>query len=186
MPSSHAPDPSPVPSSDPSSLGIPCILKLKKALEWSVVLIVIALTLDVLLGVFSRFVFGYQLPFTDELARALLVWLSLLGSALAFESKAHLGVDFLMLKFDAKVQWLGELFAQLMILFFAGSVLVVGGFVLVQEQWGQALTTIPWMTRGMMYAALPISGVFTILFSAAHVISIWQNRSTYTQSKEIL
>ena len=58
------------------------------------------LLLDVVLGVFTRYVMGEQAKWTEELARFLLIWVSLLGSAVAFGSKAHLGVDFFVSKFQ--------------------------------------------------------------------------------------
>ena len=82
-----------------------------RAVEWMIIGMVALLTLDVLWGVFTRFVLGSglahkmlsgvipethlgQAVYTDELACVLLVWISMLGAALAFGRKAHLGVDF--------------------------------------------------------------------------------------------
>ena len=54
------------------------------------------LVLDVLLGVVSRYVMGSQVPWTEELAGLLLVWSSFFGIALAFNSRAHLGIDLIV------------------------------------------------------------------------------------------
>ena len=54
------------------------------------------LTLDVLLGVGSRYLWGAQIKWTEELATVLLIWVSFLGTAAAFEAKAHLGIDLLV------------------------------------------------------------------------------------------
>ena len=67
---------------------------LVKILELMLIFSVGALVLDVVWGVFTRYVMGEQAKWTEELARFLLVWVSLLGGALAFGTKGHLGVDY--------------------------------------------------------------------------------------------
>ncbi len=57
------------------------------------------LVLDVLLGVASRYLWGAQVKWTEELATILLIWVSFLGAAAAFEARAHLGIDFLTERF---------------------------------------------------------------------------------------
>ena len=57
---------------------------LVRSLEVLIIVMVALLTLTVLWGVFTRFVMGRQAQYTDELARMLLVWVSMIGAALAF------------------------------------------------------------------------------------------------------
>jgi TRAP-type mannitol/chloroaromatic compound transport system permease small subunit len=63
---------------------------------------VAVLTMTVLWGVFTRFCLGKQAEYTDELARVLLVLVSMVGAALAFGEKAHLGVDYFVSKLHPK------------------------------------------------------------------------------------
>ncbi len=143
-------------------------------LRWSVIVLVILMTLDVLWGVFSRFVLGNQAPYTDEAARVLLVWISFLGGALAFEAKAHLGVDFLASKFHPSARKPCALLVQLLILFFAVAILMVGGWRMAEAQLGAALATMPLITRGMVYMAVPVSGGFVSLFTLETLVAIWK------------
>ena len=68
--------------------------RLTRMLEILLIIAVALLVLDVVWGVFSRYIMGEQTKWTEELARFLLVWVSLLGGAVAFGTKGHLGVDY--------------------------------------------------------------------------------------------
>ena len=143
-----------------------------KVFEFLVVALVILLTLTVLLGVFTRFVLGHQAEFTDELARLLLIWVSFIGGALAFERKAHLGVDFFVGKLDPEAAKYVAVIVQVLIIALALTVLVVGGYTLASGQMQQKLPTLSFLSRGMVYMALPLSGLFIILFSFENMIDI--------------
>ena len=59
------------------------------------------LTLSVLWGVATRYLFGTQAAFTEELARMLLIVITFLGGAYAFGRGAHIGLDFLSERFES-------------------------------------------------------------------------------------
>ncbi|MBM4164700.1 MAG: TRAP transporter small permease [Lentisphaerae bacterium] len=143
-----------------------------RALEKLVIVMVAVLTLTVLWGVFSRFVLGKQAAYTDELARVLLVWISMIGAALAFGENAHLGVDYFVNKLHPEARKTLSMIVQLVIMVLAILVFIVGGWGLAMGQLGQQLPTMPWMSRGMVYVAIPISGVFMLLFAIENLIEI--------------
>ncbi len=68
------------------------------ALFLFVVLIILA-TLQILF----RYVFMYPLPWTEELARFTLVWVTFLGAASATRRKLHLAVDFFINRLNPRV-----------------------------------------------------------------------------------
>ena len=94
-------------------------IALCRILEVVLIVAVFVLVIDVLWGVFTRYVMGEQADWTGELARFLLIWVSLLGGAVAFGEKAHLGVDYFVGLFDSSAQKFLAVFAQLVVLFFA-------------------------------------------------------------------
>ncbi|MDP7572961.1 MAG: TRAP transporter small permease subunit, partial [Myxococcota bacterium] len=59
------------------------------------VVLMAASVVNVLWQVLSRYVLGSPSSFTDELARYLLVWVGLLGSAYAAGQRLHVAVDLL-------------------------------------------------------------------------------------------
>ena len=143
-----------------------------KALEVLVMAMVAGLTLTVLWGVFTRFCLGKQAAFTDELARILLVWVSLVGAALAFCEKAHLGVDFFVVKLHPQARKTLSMLVQLIVMALAVVVFIAGGWGLAMGQMGQQLPTLPWLSRGLVYLAIPLGGVFMLLFAIENLIEI--------------
>ena len=61
-----------------------------KFLDGALAVMVGMLVLDVLLGVASRYLWGAQVKWTEELATLLLVYVSIFGIAAAFDRCAHL------------------------------------------------------------------------------------------------
>lgn len=171
-----------------------CRHTLVRGLEILIIVVVIALTLDVLWGILTRVLanehlisiisslFGEgafyqffktgQAPYTDEAARVLLVWLSMFGGALAFGEKAHLGVDFFVGLMHAQSRKTVALIVQGIVLFMAIVIFIIGGTALALSQMSQQLSTIPFLTRGTVYASMPIAGVFICLFTVEAIIDI--------------
>jgi TRAP-type C4-dicarboxylate transport system permease small subunit len=154
-------------------LGV--IIKLKscliKSLELTVMLVTGFLVIDVVWGVFTRYVLQNASSWTEELARMLLIWVALLGASIGFTKNSHLGVDYFVGKLSERWRTIGKFVAYLLIAAFAGVVLVYGGYRLVSltlktSQPSPALN-IQW---GHVYLALPISGFFIVLFSIEMMI----------------
>jgi TRAP-type C4-dicarboxylate transport system permease small subunit len=146
---------------------------LVKALELAVILVTGFLVIDVVWGVFTRYVLGHQSSWTEELARMLLIWVSLLGASIGFIRKSHLGVDYFVNKLNQKWQAIGQLVVYLLVAVFAAIVLVYGGYRLVSSALlnGQpsAALRIQW---GYVYLAVPISGFFIVIFSIKVILDI--------------
>ena len=144
-----------------------------KVLEIAVILVTGFLVIDVVWGVFTRYILGHQSPWTEELARMLLIWVSLLGASVGFIRKSHLGVDYFVGKLNQRWQAIGQLVVYLLITVFAAVVLVYGGYrlvysVLLNGQPSAALK-IQW---GYVYLAVPISGFFIVVFSIEMILDI--------------
>lgn len=140
-------------------------------MEWVVVLCVAVLVVDVLWGVitryFSQYVVGLEPSrWTEELARLLLIWVSMLGAAVAFRRRQHLGVDFIASKLDPAAQRLLAIVVEGIVVAFSAVVLVYGGYVLVAETLASGQTTPALgLPMGCVYLAVPVSGCFVVLFS---------------------
>ena len=141
--------------------------RVTRLLEWVLMVAVALLTLDVLWGVVTRYFLGEQSRWTEELARVLLIWVSLLGTSVAFSVKGHLGVDFFVGLFAPGARRLMRAVAHLVVIGFALSAMVWGGFRLVMEtfQLEQMMMALN-VPKGWVYLAVPISGLFIVLFEA--------------------
>ena len=156
-------------------LGV--IIKLKKwlvrGLEFTVILVTGILVIDVVWGVFTRYVMGHQSQWTEELARLLLIWVALLGASIAFIRRSHLGVDYFVNKLNEKWKDIGQIIVYLLVAVFAGIVLVYGGCSLVSSALKNSQPT-PALNieMGYVYIAVPISGIFIIIFSIETIIEM--------------
>jgi TRAP-type C4-dicarboxylate transport system permease small subunit len=142
-----------------------------RLLEWVCIGLMGALILDVLWGVISRFVLRAPARWTDELATFLLIWVAMLGAAVAHREAAHLGVNWLAERLEPRVQQWVRRFVHVMIILFAAIVMVWGGVVLVQDRFrsGQVLPALGW-SKAWMYMAVPVSGVFIVAYSVRELM----------------
>ncbi|MEQ8848908.1 TRAP transporter small permease [Botrimarina sp.] len=137
--------------------------------------IMAALVLIVLWGVFTRFVLSAASWWTEESARLLLIWLTMLGGAAAWARAEHLGVDYFAQKLHPDAQRLVALTVELFVIAFAASVLVYGGVVLVAEtlRMGQTTAALE-VPMGLVYLAVPLGGAGIVLFSLERAIAAWR------------
>jgi TRAP-type transport system small permease protein len=127
---------------------------LAKGEKAALILIVSVMTLVVFLQVVFRYALGRPLVWSEEMARYLFVWLSVLGAALGVQKGGHFGLDF----FQRKMPEQGEKYLSLLIHLLMGAVVVVilfQGITLVQLT---RLQESPAMSISMAwaYASLPV------------------------------
>ncbi len=156
-------------------LFIPLTLKkmLVQLLKFILIVAFTALVVDVLWGVASRYLLGAQSSWTEELARVLLIWVVLLGSAFAFGEKAHLGVDYLVEKFDSFSKMMVAITVNLIVLIFSVIVFLIGGMEAVLETFNSEQTMMAiGISKGYVYMVVPISGVFFVIFCLEAIVQL--------------
>ncbi|MGB3849745.1 MAG: TRAP transporter small permease [Tunicatimonas sp.] len=137
-----------------------------RAVRFLLVVLMSAIVIDVLLQVFSRYLFNAPLSFTDELASFLLIWLGLLGSAYATGEKQHLAIDLLATRVSPASQRRLEVIVTGLVVVFALAVLIVGGSWLVYTGFlfGQLSASLQ-LSLGYVYLIVPIAGVLIAYYS---------------------
>ena len=153
---------------------LPFVVKFKtwttKFLEILLIIAVTLLVFDVVWGVATRYM-GQQADWTEELARFLLVWVTLLGSAVAFGTKGHLGVDYFVGKFDPAARKLMAVLGHLVVLFFAAAIFLYGGSQVVLSALAmEQLTPALGWKMGHVYLALPVAGAFMVLYTIENLL----------------
>jgi TRAP-type C4-dicarboxylate transport system permease small subunit len=128
---------------------------LAKAEAAVLIILVAVMTVVVFLQVVYRYVLTQPLHWSEELARYLFVWLSILGATLGLQKRGHFGLDFFYRMFPDK----GRRFLQFLIYLLMGSVILVilvQGIKLVQIT---VLQESPAMgiSMGWAYACLPVA-----------------------------
>ena len=138
---------------------------LDKFLEVLLMASVAVLVVDVLWQVFTRFVMGKPSSWTEELATFLLIWVSLLGAAVALGRGAHLGIDYFTHKLSKHDRIQIELFVFALVSLFSLLVMVIGGISLVKQTLALAQISVALhIPMGYVYLAIPISGAFLVLY----------------------
>ncbi|MDP4610157.1 MAG: TRAP transporter small permease [Opitutales bacterium] len=153
-----------------------------RALNGLLIVVFVLLVIDVLWGVGSRYVLGNQARWSEELARLLMVWLALLGAALATREGQHLGLDVVVRQWPAEVQRLASMFVHCLVAIFALVIMAWGGWQLVADRFesGQMLPSLN-ISRAWFYLALPVSGALVALFSLENLISEFKQEQEVAQ-----
>lgn len=136
-----------------------------KYLGHILVFLMVLMTLDVLWGVLTRYAFGSQADWSEELARFLLIWIGTLGAAYASGQRMHLAIDLLMPKLSEIDQRRLFILINSLIILFSVAVLIIGGFRLmyVTQVLGQLSASLR-IPMYLVYAILPISGILVVYY----------------------
>lgn len=138
---------------------------LSHGLDWVVericALLMIALVLDVWLGVMVRYLIPLPLTFTEELARYLMIWTALLAVSCGIAKREHIGVAFFIEKLPRSIRrWLLLAFDLLAFAFFA--FLFMYGLDMV-ERGARSLTMVFGMSKALPFAAVPTAAALACI-----------------------
>jgi TRAP-type C4-dicarboxylate transport system permease small subunit len=121
-------------------------------------------------NIFSRYLLKYSFAFTEELVVSFFVWLILLGAAIAFRERSHLGFSFIVDRLPQRIQkfflWLSAGLAASLFLF-----LIYFSVRQIGEEISLGITSsgigIPqwWYTIGVPLWSVPI---IVRIFQGAH------------------
>jgi TRAP-type C4-dicarboxylate transport system permease small subunit len=151
------------------------LLSLKKVLdrllEGLVMVVMAVLVLDVLWQVFTRLILKDPSTWTEELAVFMLIWVSLLGAAVALGRGAHLGIDYFVGKLPQRMRLATEVLVFLVVAAFSLLVMIGGGIDLVVSnlELGQESPALR-VRMGYVYLAVPISGFFLTLYAVIGLV----------------
>ncbi|MHC1728430.1 MAG: TRAP transporter small permease [Syntrophobacteraceae bacterium] len=137
-----------------------------KGEQWALMALVVVMSVVVFLQVFYRYLLAQPLQWSEELARYLFAWISLLGAALSVRKQGHFGVDYFFRKLPAS----GRRILTLLIYFSMGTVIVVllfHGILLVLKTAAQRSPAME-ISMGWAYACVPVGAAFMFI----HLLSI--------------
>lgn len=142
----------------------------ERTLAWLLVLLMGVMVIDVTWQVVSRFLLRAPSSFTEELAGFLLIWVGILGAAYGFRTRAHLGIDLVVLRLPRKARRTATIVAHVLVAAFALSTMVIGGLLLVRLAFQLDQTSAAMGIRvGFVYLALPLAGILIIVFSTESI-----------------
>ena len=123
----------------------------------------VAITLMIPYGVFTRYVLNSASSWPEPMAVLLMIWFSFLSASLVYRENLHIGVAVIPMmlqgKAKAAIGWLieaGMMATNLFIFWW--------GIKLVLLTWHQTISDFPWYSVGASYLPVPIGGAITALF----------------------
>ena len=139
--------------------------RLNTILEKILVVILGVMVINVSWQVFSRYVLANPSSFTDELARYLMIWLGVMGTAYVSGKRLHVAIDILPDKLSPKRQVKLKKIINLIIILFATLIFVVGGSNLVYLSYilGQKSAALQ-IPLYVVYLCIPLSGLCIVFF----------------------
>ncbi len=163
------------------------ITTLDHFIEKLLTLLIFAIVSIVCWQVLSRYLLHSPSSISEEVARFLLIWISLIGAVYCYRTKAHLGLDILTNKLAAKQQKIARIFSHLMVLLFSTLVLVIGGLRLVQLSFNpiQISPTLG-LPMGYLYSVLPLTGLLFCFYALFECYGELSNKTCTEQSPEKL
>ncbi|MCH6233674.1 TRAP transporter small permease [Cognataquiflexum rubidum] len=145
-------------------------LKLDKVVSGLLVILMALMVFNVTWQVLSRYVVQNPSSFTDELSRYMLIWLGMLGAAYVAGQNQHIAIDLLPNRLIGKSKMKLMILINVIVLFFAFSVMVMGGINLVYITFilGQKSATMQ-IPLAYIYTILPISGLLVIYYQVFQI-----------------
>ncbi len=132
-----------------------------KYIERFCVVLLGVLVLDVWLGILARYVLPWDLTFTEELARYLMIWMALIAVSCGIAHREHIGVLAIFERFPpAMRKWLAVLFDLVAFAFFA--VILVYGIGMVERGFSR-YTMINEIPKAYPFLGVPIAAGFACL-----------------------
>lgn len=134
-------------------------------MEYLIAALLVTLIVAVSSNVIGRAVFNNSVPWADELARMLFIWLVFIGAAAAFARYEHIAVDALVRRLPVRIAHV-LYFTQHLIITGLMSVMLVGGYQVIASSSGRsAILNVP-------LSLISLSLVLCVLFIA--VVSLWR------------
>ncbi len=135
-----------------------------KVMEWLCIAILGVMTVLVVYQVITRKVFNNPSAYSEAISQYLFVWMIMYGSAYIFGKKEHLDITVLKDKMKGATLMAVEILTNVCLVLFSVLVLTYGGYMIAGQQMAttDAALGIP---MGVIYSAIPISGVFTLFYA---------------------
>ena len=141
-----------------------------RLLEWVVGALMVVLFVEVTLGVAFRSI-GRALPWYDELASALLAWLTFYGAALASVRRAHIGCPELVDALSWQARRALSIIAQLVVIAFFVLLGGVGASILPIVA-TDSMVSLPWVPMSVLQSVIPISAALIVVAELTHLMDL--------------
>lgn len=153
---------------------------INRSTEWLTCIFLIVMVVIIFLQVVSRTFLQSSFPWTEELARYLMIWLTFLGAAFSFQYGAHIGIGIITDKLPKKLAAIIDVIVCILCIFLF-SILLVKGWELVARSMNQQSPAMS-IPMSYVYLIIPLSGILMILnvvdVTYKNVKKLWKGEET--------
>lgn len=157
------------------------MITLKKYMDKTLEIICLVLfSLMVLVGTYqivTRYVFSRPSTVSEELLTYAFTWLALFAAALVFGKREHMRMSYFADKFKGRARLILSLIAEVLVTAFAALVLIYGGISITRLTATQITASLG-VPMSYVYAALPVSGILTVIYGIMNIINILKGGDT--------
>jgi TRAP-type C4-dicarboxylate transport system permease small subunit len=115
-------------------------------------------------------IFAFKLPWTEEVATYSLIWMTYIGSIAVLIKGEHLTVDLFLVRYKPRQRRAARVLIDLVIVAFCGILLVFGSSLCRNPIVINGTTPALGISRLWIYLSLPISMLFTELYSVYDLV----------------
>jgi TRAP-type C4-dicarboxylate transport system permease small subunit len=141
-----------------------------RALEWVVIVLVVALAVEVTLGVAFRGL-GRALAWYDEVASVLLAWLTFYGAALASVKRAHIGCPELVDVMPWPLRRALNVVAEVVVIVFFMLLGAIGAWILPVLH-GDSLVSLTWIPISVVQSVIPVSAALIVIAECTYLADL--------------
>jgi TRAP-type C4-dicarboxylate transport system permease small subunit len=142
--------------------------QLTRLVLWLLGLLVGAIVVITLAGVWTRYVMNDPLSWTEQISRILFVWLTFLGAAVLYRHKMHITIDMFIAMLPARprmiVTWTVEASVALFLV-----ILLIYSTKLSYDTWGNTFGALD-ITPASFYLAAPVASLLMLLYFVEKII----------------
>jgi TRAP-type transport system small permease protein len=147
---------------------------LARSCMWLGIFGLVALICAVSWQVFGRYVMNNTPTWAESLALLLVLYVTMLGTAVGVRDAGHIGLESLLVLAPEKVRLNMEYLIHALVLLF-GAAMAYNCAYLAQSVWSYRLPTL-WISEGWKYVPAAVAGVLIVMFSIEHLIALAQGR----------
>lgn len=157
--------------------------RLYLAAIWLAGAAIVAMSLIIPWGVFTRYVLGTGSQWPEPIAILLMMVFTFVGTAAAYRAGGHIAVTMAVERLPAALQ---RAAAHLVDVLMAVACLFVAfyGARLVMETLNQSISELPWLPVGVTYAAIPVGAAITLLFVIERIVFGEQSQRALVRYEE--
>lgn len=119
----------------------------------------------------TRYFFNSPSTVSEELLTYSFTWMALLASAYVFGKRDHMRMGFAADKMTGTPRKVLEIVIELLVMLLAGSVMVYGGFTIMQLTMTQVTASLG-IPMGGVYTVVPLSGILIVFYSLLNIVDL--------------